>query len=177
MFVFSLVYVKFSSHLEKQIHFRKKIVHSKLPFNLFFSHSKVQIFVTERNSMINWVWGTWICFHNSDDVAVLFFLAFTVVQQNQCFKHYTSYQRTVWIEWLPLQCQSHERAVLVHFHVTSGNHIACSAAGRVSCYFYFFPFSQFNAVITFFDCQCWILSSHCHYLGIKWKTYFLGFSL
>lgn len=177
MLVFSLVYVIFSTHLENQIHFRKKIAHSKQPFFFFSSHSKEQIFVSKRNNVINWVWGTWICFHNGDDVAVLFFLAFTVVQQNQSFKHYTSYQRTVWIKWLPLQCQSHGRVVLVHLHITSGNHIACSAAGRVSYNFFFFPFSQFNAIITFSDCQCWILSNHCHYLGIKRKTYFLSFSL
>lgn len=103
-------------------------------------------------------------------------------------------KKTVWIKWLPLQCQSHERAVLAL--TASGRHTASSEAGQV---FDFFP-PHLYAVISFFTLpvlnfeqllsfenqmkflfpQFWLLylkaQTQCQHWGSRWYPMFITFS-
>lgn len=90
MFVFNLVHVTFSSHLEKQTYLGKKVI---IPSSCFFLSPSVmtlmQIFVIKGSSVISWGWDIGICFHDDDDLAVLFFQALTVAEQNLSSKGQT----------------------------------------------------------------------------------------
>lgn len=74
MFVFDLVHIICSSHLEKQIYLRKKVITSSSCFFLIpCVRTSMQIFFIKGSSVISWVWDICICFHDTDGLAVLFF--------------------------------------------------------------------------------------------------------
>lgn len=123
MFVFNLVRVIFSTHLEKQI---------CIPAVT----TLMQVFVIKRNSVIKWVWDIFVCFYDADDLAGLFSQAFTVAEQNPSSKGPTRNQRTLWIKWLPLQYQSPKGTVLAVN--ASGKHTACPEAGLLIYFFLIF---------------------------------------
>lgn len=96
MFVFDLIHVIFNSHLEKQIQLRKKVITPNSFFPLILSvMTLMQIFFIKGSSVVSWVWDVCTCFHDVVDLAVLFFQAFTVAEQNLSSKGLSKNETTV----------------------------------------------------------------------------------